>query len=81
MYKCSPELMKELRKAIRATSAMRSHVVVCPFCGHKLFSVYEGTTGFIETKCSKCKKIILLIWFPCGVLAAAKKHNTVYSPH
>lgn len=58
MYKCSPELMKELRKAIRATSAMRSHVVVCPFCGHKLFSVYEGTTGFIETKCSKCKKII-----------------------
>ena len=50
MYKCSPELMKELRKAIRATSAMRSHVVVCPFCGHKLFSVYEGTTGVHRNK-------------------------------
>lgn len=58
MYKCFPKLMTELHKAIHTTSAMRFHVVACPFCGHKLFSVYEGTTGFIETKCSKCKKII-----------------------
>ena len=49
--------MNEMLKAVRITSAMRSRSVVCPYCGHKLFTVYEGTTGYIQTKCNKCKKI------------------------
>lgn len=58
MYQCPPRRMDEMLKAIRTTSGMRSRTAVCPFCGHKLFSVYEGTTGYIETKCSKCKQIV-----------------------
>ena len=40
-------------KAVRTTSAMRSRSVVCPYCGHKMFTVYEGTTDYIHTKCNE----------------------------
>lgn len=49
--------MHEMLKAVRTTSTMRSRAIVCPYCGHKMFTVYEGSTGYIQTKCSKCKKI------------------------
>ncbi len=57
MYQCPTERMNEMLKAVRTTSAMRSRTVECPYCGHKMFTVYEGTTGYIQTKCSKCKRI------------------------
>ena len=57
MYQCPPQRMHEMLKAVRTTSAMRSRAIVCPYCGHKMFTVYEGSTGYIQTKCSKCKKI------------------------
>ena len=58
MYQCPPQRMEELLKAIRTTSTMNSRPVACPFCGHKMFTVYEGTIGYIQTKCNKCKKIV-----------------------
>lgn len=58
MYQCPPRRMDEMLKAIRTTATMRSRPVECPFCGDKMFTVYEGTTGYIQTKCSKCKKIV-----------------------
>lgn len=57
-YQCPPDRVEEMLKAIRTTSAKRSRSVLCPFCGHKAFTVYEGTTGYIETKCNKCKQIV-----------------------
>lgn len=49
MYQCPTDRMNEMLKAVRTTSAMRSRSVVCPYCGHKMFTVYEGTTGYIQT--------------------------------
>lgn len=57
-YQCPQDRMDEMLKAIRTTSAKRSRAVLCPHCGHKVFTVFEGTTGYIETKCSKCKEIV-----------------------
>ncbi len=57
MYQCPPQRMHEMLKAVRTTSTMRSRAIVCPYCGRKMFTVYEGSTGYIQTKCSKCKKI------------------------
>ena len=53
-----PERIQEMLKAIRATSTMPARKVTCPYCGHRVFSVYEGTTGYLETKCCKCKHIV-----------------------
>lgn len=54
----SPEKMQEMLKAIKCTSSMRSRTIRCPNCGHRTFEVYEGTTGYLKTKCGKCKQEI-----------------------
>ena len=54
----APERIQEMLKEIRATSAMPARKVTCLYCGHRVFSVYEGTTGYLETKCCKCKHIV-----------------------
>ena len=46
-------------KAVRTTSAMRSRSVVCPYCGHKMLTVYVGTTGYIQTKCNES---LMALW-------------------
>ena len=54
----SPERIQEMLKAITTTSTMKSRIVKCPYCGHKAFTVYEGTSGYLQTKCGKCKQIV-----------------------
>ncbi len=31
--------------------------IPCPRCHHKLFAVYDDTSGHIETKCKKCGQV------------------------
>jgi phage FluMu protein Com len=57
-YHCPPNRVEEMLKAVRTTSTMRSRSMLCPYCGHKAFTVYEGTTGYVETKCNKCKHVV-----------------------
>ena len=52
----SPEKMQLMLDAIKTTSGMRSRTVRCPNCGHRSFEVYEGTTGFLKSKCGSCKQ-------------------------
>ena len=54
----TPERMQEMLKAIRTTSTMASRNVACPYCRHRAFTVYEGATGYLQTKCSKCRHIV-----------------------
>lgn len=32
----------------------------CPHCNHIAFAVYSDSVGFIETKCKKCKREVLI---------------------
>lgn len=57
MYQ-SPERLSMMMEAVQCTAKMRSRMVTCPQCGHPAFRVYEGTIGYLETKCKSCKKIV-----------------------
>lgn len=56
----TPELMAKIRRARDAIAEQKPREVRCPFCGHRLAKIFEDTRGHLETKCSKCGKVVLV---------------------
>ncbi|WP_409968012.1 hypothetical protein RFF05_15940 [Bengtsoniella intestinalis] len=54
------ELQRKIQQArdnIRTKSQRR---IRCPHCDHIAMVVYANATGYVETKCGKCKRAILI---------------------
>ncbi len=50
-------------KIVRAREFIRnkeSRNIRCPYCKHIAFVVFAGSTGYVETKCRKCKHEVLV---------------------
>ncbi len=54
------ELMAKIIKARDNIRNKTSRDIKCPHCKHTVFSVYADSTGYIETKCRKCKQPVLI---------------------
>lgn len=54
------ELMAKIIKARDNIRNKGSREIKCPYCKHTAFTVFADSTGYIETKCSKCKQPILI---------------------
>lgn len=47
----------DIRPAQEGLYRQRDRYIQCPHCHHKLFAVYNDTSGHIATKCKKCGQI------------------------
>ncbi len=54
------ELMRKIRNARRSIQNKESRTIKCYHCGHSAFTVYAESTGYIENKCRKCNKLVLV---------------------
>lgn len=54
------ELMAKIRKARDSIRNKTSRDIKCPLCKHTVFTVFADSSGYVETKCRKCKQPILV---------------------
>lgn len=58
----NPELYERVSKEQRALREKCSHYKVarlCPYCGHKVTTVYKGDHGYSDEKCTNCGENVL----------------------
>ncbi len=56
----SDELSRKIAIATNNIRNKTSRQIRCHYCKRIAFEVYADSTGYIETKCSKCGKPILI---------------------
>ena len=56
----SEEMMMKVKRAVESIRNKESKDVKCPYCNHTAFVVYLGATGFVENKCRKCKRSVVV---------------------
>lgn len=56
----SPEFLAKLQKAKEAIVTRKQRQIKCPYCDHTAMTVYSNSSGFVETKCKKCHKSIVI---------------------
>lgn len=54
------ELMEKIVKARNNIRNKESREIKCPYCKRIAFTVYADSSGYVQTKCDKCKKNILV---------------------
>ncbi len=54
------DLMYKIKRAAENIRNKTSRNIRCPYCNHIALSVYSDSVGYIETKCTKCKKPVLI---------------------
>lgn len=56
----SPEMQEKMKKAVRAVRDQKKRVIRCPYCQHSGIVIFEDTRGHIQTKCTCCKKEVVV---------------------
>ena len=60
MHEPSDEMMKKIKQAREQIISQCNRNIRCPYCYHIALVVYADTTGFVKTKCAKCKSEIVV---------------------
>lgn len=60
MHEPSVEMMKKIRRARENIVSQSNRNIKCPYCQHVALVVYADTTGYVKTKCAKCKSEIVV---------------------
>ena len=50
----SESVLAKVRKHAAGTEALNRRILKCHFCDHKAIVVFEGSQGYVQTKCKRC---------------------------
>ena len=56
----SEDMLHKIRNARLAIMSKSKRDIKCPYCQHTAFVVFADATGFVETKCKKCKQEVIV---------------------
>lgn len=54
------DIMAKIQRARKIINSKPKRNIKCPYCQHTALIVYADTTGYVETKCKKCKQHVLI---------------------
>lgn len=56
----SDEMMSMVLSAARAVKSQKQRVIRCPYCKHSALIVFEDARGHVQTKCTRCKRDVVI---------------------
>lgn len=56
----SPEMQEKMHRAVKAIRKLSKRTMSCPYCKHNTINVFSDARGHIETKCTFCKKEVVV---------------------
>ncbi len=54
------ELQEKIRRAREAVATKARRTIRCPYCRHNAIVVFADATGYVQTKCAKCRTELVI---------------------